>query len=567
MKNILNLSNRSKKILISILAISFVTIPFVSNATTLADGMDAAYVIGAGSATQDFTINATGTTASTFQYPSAIEFDSVNNRLFVGDQLNYRVLVFNTDSDGVPIDYTADYVLGQTDFESSGSATTQSTFTNYIIGIEYDEDRNLLFTGEAARVLVFDLSGGITNGMSASYVLGQADFLSANNTTTQNGFLTQGGSLGLDDSNDILYYKDQGRVLVFDVRDSGSSDSVLCGETTNGLSDGMNASCVIGQNDFTSLVSTTTRSGMATTTDGAYINYDGDNGYLYVADTANNRGLVYDTNSLSNGMLASYVLGQDDFVSTTTEADLVATENKFVSYLSLAAPRAFDYDPVNQHLFVSDRTGSRIMIFDISSGITNGMAASLVLGQPSLTSIANHGAISGVNQSNFSGVVYDFEYVSSTKKLYVSDWGAHRVVIYDLTPTPPTSSGFSYTQPPLCKANIKPSTIKKGEEVTLSWSTSFPGKQSNYYMKVPKNGIFSPRVSSIKINPEYTTNYNLAAINMWGATFCNTTVTVLDEEGEEIINTNKNLSHLTASAVTSSFFRPIISFFMSMFVR
>jgi hypothetical protein len=69
----------------------------------------------------------------------------------------------------------------------------------------------------------------------------------------------------------------------------------------------------------------------------------------------------------------------------------------------------------------------------------------------------------------------------------------------------------------------------------------------------------------VAIKPQHTTTYTLAVFNLWGANFCEAQITVLDEDGGEITS-NKN-SNLTASAISSGFFRPLISLFSKIFVR
>ncbi|MFT5360258.1 MAG: hypothetical protein ACI88L_000750, partial [Candidatus Paceibacteria bacterium] len=140
--------------------------------------------------------------------------------------------------------------------------------------------------------------------------------------------------------------------------------------------------------------------------------------------------------------------------------------------------------------------------------------------------------------------------------------------IFDLSIATAASSenGRGYIHPPLCTSTITPNTITAGEETTLSWNTTWPTENQNtYYSKVPGEGLFSSKVSSIQIKPKHTTTYRLATFNLWGANFCEATVEVLDTEGEEV--TSERNSILTASAAGNSFFRPIISFFAGLFVR
>jgi hypothetical protein len=129
-----------------------------------------------------------------------------------------------------------------------------------------------------------------------------------------------------------------------------------------------------------------------------------------------------------------------------------------------------------------------------------------------------------------------------------------------------SGSGWNYTHPPLCSATFSPNTITKGESTTLSWNTTWPTeRENNYYTKVPGEGLYSQNVQSLTLQPQHTTEYTIAVFNLWGANFCQAQITVLDENGEEITS-NKN-SNLTASAISSGFFRPLISLFSKIFVR
>ena len=82
---------------------------FLTRAVTLENNIPASYVIGAGSSTQDFTNNSSGLTSSALDYPQDVLFDQNNNRLFIVEEDNRRVLIFNTGVNGVPLDYVADY--------------------------------------------------------------------------------------------------------------------------------------------------------------------------------------------------------------------------------------------------------------------------------------------------------------------------------------------------------------------------------------------------------------------------------------------------------------------------
>src|SRR3989344_4324359 len=144
------------------------------------------------------------------------EIDAVNHRLFVSDFENNRVLVFNLDASNNLIDRVADNVLGQPNFTTTTAAVTQSKMTQPL-GLAYDATNNRLFVANQLnnRVLVFDVAS-ITNGEAAVNVLGQTDFISSTVAVTQSGLSTP-NDVAYDSVNDRLFVADMGasRVVVY----------------------------------------------------------------------------------------------------------------------------------------------------------------------------------------------------------------------------------------------------------------------------------------------------------------------------------------------------------------
>src|SRR5262249_241147 len=104
-------------------------------------------------------------------------------------------------------------------------------------------------------------------------------------------------------------------------------------------------------------------------------------GKLYVADTQNNRVLVYNRIPTENGAAADVVLGQRDFTSFI-EPDL--TQQKTGATASnLLNPVAVTSD--GQRLFVTDLGYNRVLIWN-SIPAVNGQPADMAIGQPDLTS-------------------------------------------------------------------------------------------------------------------------------------------------------------------------------------
>ena len=125
----------------------------------------------------------------------------------------------------------------------------------------------------------------------------------------------------------------------------------------------------------------------------------------------------------------------------------------------------------------------------------------------------------------------------------------------------------NYQFPPLCTSQFTPSTITKGDPTTLSWNISWqidePHKKSTYYVKVPTMGIFGPNEPKAILYPTHTTTYRIASINLFGANFCDATITVLDTDGTEIVSTQN--SYLTANSIRSPLGSMIVDFLKRLF--
>ncbi len=136
---------------------------------------------------------------------------------------------------------------------------------------------------------------------------------------------------------------------------------------------------------------------------------------LFVADTLNNRVLIYNQIPTANGASADVVLGQPDFDASTHGA--------------VAANRMFDPMSVTtdgQRLIVSDLANNRILIYN-QIPTTNGAPADVVLGQPDFTSNSP-----GVTATSLNFPRYAF---SDGTRLVVVDSGNNRILIYNQIPT------------------------------------------------------------------------------------------------------------------------------------
>jgi 6-phosphogluconolactonase (cycloisomerase 2 family) len=148
--------------------------------------------------------------------PNTVEYDSTNQRLFVGQSVSNRVTVYDVAS--ITNGENAVHVLGQPNFTSLTSSGTQS-ISGAVTALAFDETNQRLFVGSDGnnRVLVFDVVG-ITDGENAVNVLGQSDFTSSGLLTNQSSTRSPRG-LEYDSSNSRLYVVENSnqRVTIFDV--------------------------------------------------------------------------------------------------------------------------------------------------------------------------------------------------------------------------------------------------------------------------------------------------------------------------------------------------------------
>ncbi len=251
------------------------------------NGMSASVVLGE----PDMNTGTGGTSATTLSCASGLAFDKQGN-LWVSDYDNSRVVEYKAPfTSGM----AASLVLGQPDLTSSTCATSATALCDPWEGIAFDSKGNL-FVGDYGNCRIVEYQAPFSTGMAASIAIGQADLNSSNCGTTVS---TMDSPLGIAfDATGNLWTGDytNNRVLEFKAP----------------FTTGMSASLVIGQADFTSLVSSTTASGLSEAFD---VSFDS-KGNLYVADFGNNRTVMYSA-PFTTGMSATEVLGAPDFQTSS----------------------------------------------------------------------------------------------------------------------------------------------------------------------------------------------------------------------------------------------------------
>ncbi|HWZ31888.1 MAG TPA: hypothetical protein VNX18_11165 [Bryobacteraceae bacterium] len=267
------------------------------------------------------------------------------------------------------------------------------------------------------------LAADFVTGQAARLVIGQTTFTSQNSGATDTVVGAVGGlafannKLLVTDANRLGLLPINNRVLIFDV----SSDP----QPTDAIGDNSRcpvclgqASLVLGQPNFTSVASARTASGMnlplAVATDGNVV---------AVADTSNNRVLLWKSFPTSTGQPADIVLGQPDF---TTVSPVTVTASTF------RAPQGVWIQ--NGKFFVADTQNNRVLIWN-SIPSKNNQPADLVLGQPNFTTVPQIDQTKSSLQATANAMLTPVSVSSDGTHLLVTDLGFSRVLIWNSIPT------------------------------------------------------------------------------------------------------------------------------------
>ena len=265
-----------------------------------ATGMAATLAVGQASGATNLTTNTCNATAAGLDGPEGIAFDSSGN-VWVADGGNDRVLMYPAP---ITAGEAATVALGQTSTSAStgcnqglpGTAPTASTLC-VPTQLAFDSTGNLWVVDESnGRVVMYPKANLVTGG-AATVALGQASLNSPRVfATTQNGMYTPFG----------IAFDSSGNLWVSDLANNRIT------QFTPPFATDMNASLVLGQATFTTSAAATTQSGLSLPLGIAFDS----NGNLGVAEETNDRTLVF-TPPFTNGMNASLVLGQANFTTAT----------------------------------------------------------------------------------------------------------------------------------------------------------------------------------------------------------------------------------------------------------
>jgi hypothetical protein len=330
----------------------------------------------------------------------------------VTDSQNNRVLIFDAP---FSTNQNASVVLGQADFTYGLSQGYTASSVTDVTGIAADSSGNLYVADfEGCRILQF--KPPFTNNMSASVVIGEPDFTTRSCTASANT-LGLPVAVAIDGSGNLW------------VSENHISSRIV--EFVPPFSNGMAATLAIGQTSLTSTAGC--NQGLAAPTASTICNAEGmtfdSSGDLWVADSINERVLEFKP-PFSTGMAASLELGQPAataFTSTTAN-------NGGLSASSIDDPGHPAFDG-SGNLWVTDAFNQRVL--EYTPPFSNGMAASLELGQPAATAFTSN--TENTSQGGFKypcGLSFDH-----SGNMQVVDCQNNRVIVFD----PPFSNGMDAT--------------------------------------------------------------------------------------------------------------------------
>lgn len=326
------------------------------------------------------------TSGFSFTQSSPLSSWSDGQRLVVADTGNHRVLIWNNFPTSSTI--AADLVLGQPDLTTvtanTGGVSAQSL--NSPITVHSDGVRLIVADYVNNRVLIWN-SFPTTMRQAADVVVGQGSMSTNALATTAAGMRRP--SSAFSDGEKLYVTEDQNRrVTIFNSipTTNGASASVVLGQAGSFVTNAWDgAGCTISSIDDPSAVAV-------------------DSGKLFVADSGNNRVLIWNTIPTAQTN-PDVVIGQPDFTTATANTGgASAARLNYPTGVSISGGK----------LYISDRSNNRVLRWD-SVPTTNSASATKVYGQPDFATVTtNTGGLSlnSMDQPQTTFATDDFVIVS-----------------------------------------------------------------------------------------------------------------------------------------------------------
>ncbi len=300
---------------------------------------------------------------------------------------------------------------------------------------------------------------GFTNGQAARLVIGQPTFTSQDSNSSD---LIVGAVSGIAYAADTLFVADSNRAGA-----TPNNHRVLLYQNLSGMLPSptaplsYNRKCpvclgqattVLGQPDFITTTEnipatqTSLRLPTAVASDGVHV---------VVADTNHNRVLIWNRIPATNNAPADVVVGQDNFNTYFVPGNVPSAK-------SMRGPQGVWIQ--NGKLYVADTQNNRVLIFN-EIPASNGAAADVVLGQPSMSSFVQPDLSKQNANVNAKTMLNPVSVTSDGVHLFVTDLGNNRVMIWNSIPS----------------SNSQPSDVVLGQPDAVS------GNANNGYTTDPKD--------------------------------------------------------------------------------
>jgi uncharacterized protein (TIGR03437 family) len=274
-------------------------------------------------------------------------------------------------------------------------------------------------------------AGSFTTGQAARAVIGQSTFAAQDEKPSQivlsavSGLAYGANRLFVTGANRVSAQPQSHRVLIYNnLRSQVPSPTAILPQGERCPACVGSANVVLGQTDFLKHDNALNRAGLrlptAVATDGVMV---------AVADTDNNRVLIWRSIPTVNNQEADVVLGQSDFTSARVS---LSGDVRVPTATSLRGPQGVWIQ--NGMIFVADTQNHRVLIWR-SIPTQNGQPADVVLGQPGFDTVVNPDLTQNRVEPSAGNMLNPVSVTSDGVRLFVSDLGHNRVLIWNSIPT------------------------------------------------------------------------------------------------------------------------------------
>jgi uncharacterized protein (TIGR03437 family) len=292
-----------------------------------------------------------------------------------------------------------------------------------------------MFTAAQLLILIaaagtISLADDFSNGQAARLVIGQSTFTQSSEGAqdiligSAAGVAYGNGNLYVVDANHFTADPNNNRVLIFPTNTFPKPTDELAGPPFQPSPNNYNcyvcvgkANIVLGQPDYNNNAVNLSQSGfrspVGVTTDGVK---------LIVADTDNNRVMIWNSLPTTINQPADVVIGQPDFSHNNTSNPPTATSMRGPQGVWLADGK----------LYVADTQDNRVLIYN-SVPTKNGAAADVVIGQPNLTTPVP--TLQTLFTPSATSLYSPVSVTTDGVRMFVTDLGSNRVLIWNKIPT------------------------------------------------------------------------------------------------------------------------------------